>query len=144
MPNLLKALPSSTVRPVWRIIGGALEIWPALAGPASVPPQTPGELVTFNYFSRFWISNAARTVFWDRWRADDDFSLIDEDLILLGTIWRWKASKGLQYAEEFRSYEQSLARNVAQQMTERVVETSRKWVPPNQQMFLGSITGTMP
>jgi hypothetical protein len=138
--NLLKALPASQVRPVWRIIGGALEIWPALAGPPVPNPlNLPGELVTFNYFSKFWIMNAARTVSRPKWAADDDFSLIDEDLIMLGAVWRWKASKGLQYAEEFRSYEQALSRIHAQQMRERVVETSKKWLP-NERMFFGTIT----
>jgi hypothetical protein len=128
--NMLKALPASTVRPVWRIIGGALEIWPALAS---------GELVTFNYYSSFWIMNAARTVSRATWQADDDFALINEDTVMKGAVWRWKASKGLQYAEEFRAYEQSLARNAGQQMTERVVSTSRKPML-GEAIYLGTIT----
>jgi hypothetical protein len=128
--NLLKALPASTVRPVWRIIGGALEIWPAL---------DKLELVTFNYFSSFWIMNAARTVSRATWQADDDFSLINEDTVMKGAVWRWKASKGLQYAEEFRAYEQSLARNAGQQQRERVISTSNK-LGYGRATFLGTIT----
>jgi hypothetical protein len=138
--NLLKALPASTVRPVWRIIGGALEIWPALAGPPVPNPlQLPGEIVTFSYFSSFWIMNAARTVSRATWVADDDFSLINEDTIMRGAVWRWKASKGLEYAEDFRAYEMSFARNAAQQMTERVISTSRKYVIGDE-TYLGTIT----
>jgi hypothetical protein len=128
--NILKALPGSTVRPVWRIIGGALEIWPALA---------LGELVTFNYYSSFWIMNAARTVSRAVWVADDDFALISEDTIMKGTVWRWKASKGLEYAEDFRAYETSFSRNAAQQQTERVVGTSRKYVM-GEETYLGTVT----
>jgi hypothetical protein len=128
--NLLKALPASTVRPMWRIIGGALEIWPALA---------LGEIVTFNYYSSFWISNAARTVFRATWAADDDFSLIQEDTIMKGALWRWKASKGLDYAEDMRSYGKSFERNAGQQQTERVVSTSRQGVM-GEETFLGTIT----
>ena len=127
--NILKAFPATTVRPVWRIQGGALEIWPALA---------LGELVTFNYYSSFWILNAARTVPRAKWVADDDFSLINEDTVMKGTVWRWKASKGLEYAEDFRAYETSFARNAAQQMTERVVSTSRKFVGTDT--YLGTVT----
>jgi hypothetical protein len=128
--NLLKALPASTVRPVWRIIGGALEIWPALA---------LGEIVTFNYYSSYWIMNSARTTGGQTFNADDDFSLINEDTVMKGSIWRWKASQGLQYAEEFRAYEQSLSRNAAQQMTERVISTSSK-LGFGRGTFLGTIT----
>jgi hypothetical protein len=162
--NILKALPASTVRPVWRIIGGALEIWPALSGPPSVktgipvniglpvivigvpinitlptPPTLPGEIVTFNYYSSFWIMNSARTVSRAQWVADDDFSLINEDTIMKGVVWRWKASKGLDYAEDFRAYEMSFARNAGQQQTERVVSTSRKYTIGDE-TFLGTIT----
>ena len=138
--NLLKALPASTVRPVWRIIGGALEIWPALAGPPVPNPKSlPGEIVTFSYYSSFWISNAARTVLRAAFVADDDFCLINEDTIMKGSVWRWKAAKGLDYAEDFRTYELSLARNAGQQMTERVVSTTRK-IAMGDDTFLGIIT----
>jgi hypothetical protein len=206
--NLLKALPASTVRPIWRIIGGALEIWPAIAGPGGIfsfqaditassatltdisstsspisvgdslfgpgiasgtkvlsvalPSLTmsvaavattdegtiidtpsgaagTGELITFNYYSSFWISNAARTVFSQTFTADDNFCLINEDTIMKGALWRWKASKGLDYAEEMRAYEMSFARNAGQQQTERVVGTSRKYVMGDE-TFLGTIT----
>jgi hypothetical protein len=138
--NLLKALPVSTIRPVWRIIGGALEIWPALAGPPVPNPQhLPGELVSFSYYSSFWIMNAARTVSRATWQSDDDFSLINEDSVMKGAVWRWKASKGLEYAEDFRAYEMSLSRNAGQQMTERVVSTSRKYVIGDE-TYLGTIT----
>src|SRR6266550_1577707 len=50
--NLLKALPASTVRPAWRIIGNSLEIWPALSS---------GEIVTFNYYSKYWILDQTGT-----------------------------------------------------------------------------------
>jgi hypothetical protein len=106
--NILKSLPTAPIVPVWRIIGGALEIWPALEGPPVPNPQSlPGEKVTFSYYSSFWIMNAARTITRAEWVADDDFSLINEDTVMKGTVWRWKASKGLEYAEDFRAYEMS-------------------------------------
>lgn len=132
--NLLKALPASTVRPVWRIIGGALEIWPALA---------LNETVTFNYYSSFWIMSAARNVSRPVWVADDDFSLIPEDTVMKGAVWRWKASKGLEYAEDLRAYEMSFARNAGQQQTGRVVGMSRKIVPSHNTYF-GSVSYTAP
>ena len=40
-----------------------------------------------------------------RFLADDDTSVIDEELIKLGVRWRFLKSKGLEYAEDFRQYE---------------------------------------
>ena len=128
--NIMKAMPAGAARPVWRIIGGALEIWPALA---------MSELVTFNYYSSFWIIDATRTTTRNRWVSDDDISLINEDTVMKGTVWRWKQTKGLEYAEDFRAYEMSFARNAGQQMTERVISTSRKSTI-GEGTFLGTIT----
>jgi hypothetical protein len=113
--NMLKALPAATVRPVWRIIGNFLELWPALS---------VAEVVTFNYFSSMWILDVNGVTRKKRWTADTDTSLVEEDIIMKGAAWRWIASKGLDYAEAFRAFEMSLARNASQQMTERVVSTS--------------------
>ncbi len=129
--NALKALPASTVRPVWRLIGTSLELWPALSS---------GEIVTFNYFSSMWILSVDGTTRRKRWAADTDTSMIDEDLVMKGTVWRWLASKGLDYAEPFRAYEMALARTAAQQMTERVTSTASQAPYAADQGFFGVIT----
>lgn len=41
----------------------------------------------------------------ERWQADTDFPLIDSDLIILGTVWRYLKRKGLDYQEEKQEYE---------------------------------------
>ena len=42
------------------------------------------------------------------WSADDNVPLLDEDLLILGTIWRWKKLKGFEYAEDFADYERQV------------------------------------
>jgi hypothetical protein len=129
--NALKALPASTVRPVWRFIGHSIEIWPAL---------TAGEIVTFNYFSSYWILAANLVTRRKRWVADTDMSLIEEDVIMKGVIWKWLASKGLDYAEQFRGYELALMRTASQQMTERITSTSTNMPNVYGGGFFGTIT----
>ena len=129
--NALKALPASTVRPIWRLIGTSLELWPALSS---------GELVTFNYFSSMWILSVDGTTRRKRWFADTDSSLIEEDVIMKGAAWRWTASKGFDYAEQFRMYEVALMRNASQQMTERVTSISNQGLYSADQGFFGVIT----
>lgn len=112
----LKVLPTSPVRPVWRIIGGTLEFFPALGA---------GETVTFNYYSTNWVSNAAALVRQPGFLLDSDFSMIDEIVLRRGLIWRWKQSKGLDYTEDFRSYQMSLDRAAGREDAERIVSTTR-------------------
>lgn len=113
----MKAAPSYPTRPVWRLDGGVMEIWPAIGS---------GEIVTFNYYSTNWVSNAAGLVRQPGFLLDSDFSMIDEIVLRRGLIWRWKASKGLDYAEDFRSYQMSLDRAAGRQDAERIVRMSAR------------------
>lgn len=110
-----RAYPGSSVYPLWKLIGGVIEIWPA--------PAT-GDVFELWYFSKNWIINASGTVRQHRWQADTDESLIREDTIMKGAVWRWKASKGLDYAEAMRDYEISIERNASQDGAGRTVELS--------------------
>lgn len=47
------------------------------------------------------------------WVADTDTGILDENLMQLGVIWRFKKKNGLDYSEEFRSYEQKIANETA-------------------------------
>lgn len=130
----MKSAPSFPTRPVWRIIGGTLEMWPALGA---------GEVVTFNYYSTNWIANAAGTQRQASFLLDSDFSMIDEIVLRRGLIWRWKASKGLDYAEDFRRYETSLNRAAGREDAERIVRMSSPALDLDG-WFPGTITYTGP
>jgi hypothetical protein len=41
--------------------------------------------------------------------SDDDKFALDERVLKLGMIWRWKSQKGSPYAEDMGSYEDALA-----------------------------------
>jgi hypothetical protein len=132
---MLKVLPSFPTRPVWRIIGSVIEFFPALG---------LGEIVTFNYYSTNWVSNAAATIRQPGFQLDNDYSLIDEIVLRRGLIYRWKQSKGLDYAEDFRSYQMSLDRAAGREDAERIVSTSNGSVVDLDTWFPGLITYTPP
>lgn len=69
-------------------------------------PSTPtaSQTVAYEYVSNLWCeSNAAvgQTAF----AADTDVGRLPENLITRGLIWRFKATKGFDYGEDFRTYE---------------------------------------
>lgn len=114
----LKALPMATYPSVWREAAGGIEFYPALAA---------GELVSYVYASGQWITNSAGQAYpTPVFRADSDLSLLPEKLLRMGAIWRWKRAKGLDYTEEFRSYEASLDRTSAQESTVRTIGTTTR------------------
>jgi hypothetical protein len=80
----------------WRLLGGALYITPA---------PTAGQTLAFPYISKNWVSSSK-----DHFTLDADTTLIPERLITLGIVWRYKANKGRDYAEDMASYEREVER----------------------------------
>lgn len=80
----------------YRIRGGKL-----LANPT----PTAGSTWAFEYLSNNWITDSTGVTYKQYFTADTDLVLLPEDLLILGLRWRWKREKGLDYAEDFRTYE---------------------------------------
>jgi hypothetical protein len=83
----------------YRIRGGTLMLHPA-------PPAE--QLLAFEWKTENWVSNENEDAFRNRFIADSDFPLLNSRLLLLGLRWRWKKEKGLEYAEDFNSYESAV------------------------------------
>lgn len=76
-----------------------ITLWPYLAN---------GETATVIYQSNAWCSNGTAA-----WAADDDTSLIDENLMLKGLIARWRRQKGMPYQDEEAEYEAAIEQYAA-------------------------------
>lgn len=127
----LRAYPGSPAWPVWRLIGNTLEIWPVRAS---------GEIINLWYISNAWILGQDALTRKSNWTEDTDTSLIPESVIMRGIIWRWKASKGLDYAEAMRDFELSLERASTQDGAGRTVHMSSKMKGPLDNWWPGTIT----
>jgi hypothetical protein len=82
----------------WTMYGGQIHFFPALA---------TGEAAYFTYLDKncIGLSSGGQG---DAFLNDLDIFLIDERLLRLGMIWKWKSSKGSAYAEDMGSYETAL------------------------------------
>lgn len=80
----------------WRIKGGQLNLFPA---------PSAGKLIAFEYVSKNWASSSGgtrQTLF----MADTDITPLDEDLLTLEMVWRFRHSRGFaQYAEDMATCE---------------------------------------
>lgn len=92
----LKAMSLNGPRYQFRIRGGNL-----LANPT----PTAGHTWAFEYVSKNWILANDGTTYKQFFTADNDTVLLPDVLVLQGLRWRWKKEKGLEYAEDFRTYE---------------------------------------
>lgn len=72
----------------------------------------PSSIATFPYISNL-IVRAEDGTLKKEFTRDDDTFLLSERLLKLGLIWRWKAQKGMEYAEDLANYEIELAQHQA-------------------------------
>lgn len=77
----------------YRIVGANIEFTQTIAS---------GDTVTLSYVSKKWIENGGSPS--ETWVDDADYTYLPPRLIELGTVWRWKRFRGL----EFQSYQGEL------------------------------------
>lgn len=58
---------------------------------------------------------------------DDDTFLLDERLLTLGVIWRFREQKGIGYAEDLTNYEAALSQEQARDRGARVLRDQRRF-----------------
>jgi len=110
----LKARTATGPYPSYRLFGGKLYAYPA---------PSAGNTWVFEYQSTYFCQSSAGAN-QSAWAVDTDVGVLDENLMELGIIWRFKKKNGLDYSEDFRSYEQKLANETSRAGGRRVLEMS--------------------
>jgi len=70
-----------------------------------VPPA--GDTIAYEYVSSYYAKSSA-DVAKEEFTSDDDTSYLDEELLKLGLRWRWKQAKGLEYGQDYDTYEREV------------------------------------
>ncbi len=74
------------------------------------PTPDAGLTFAFEYISTFWCGGAASVVpTASAWADDTDVAYLDSELMVLGVLWRYQKSRGLDFAQSFADYEALLA-----------------------------------
>lgn len=78
------------------------------------PAPGSADTIAFEYVSSAWCEQSdgtARTS--NKFEADTDKARLQEDLLILNIIYRWRRVKGLDYSEEFMDYERAVLDSLA-------------------------------
>lgn len=84
------------------------------------PTPSAGNMVYFEYISKNSVLSANTTPK-QYFTADDDTYILDEKIIELGIVWRYKASKGLNYAQEIETYNNNMLYQIGQEQPAGVI-----------------------
>ena len=77
-----------------------------------LPIPTAGQTIGLEYVSRYWCETSGGTG-QEKWAADTDVGTLSEDLLTIDLVWRFKAAKGFDYAEDFRQAEIAINNAIA-------------------------------
>jgi len=132
----MKALTQTGQRYRYRIRGGLLRVNP-------VPPAS--ESWFFEYVSKNWILGADGTTYKAYFTLDTDTILLPEELVLMGLRWRWLKEKGLDYAEQFRTYEMQLKDALGRDGGKPIMRMDDTWwAGPKPGVFIPSGSWNLP
>lgn len=114
---MLKNFMPSDIPGYWTLYNGQMHIMPA--PPADEKPQ-------FGYITNLLVKaqdGTAKTAF----TTDSDSFVLDEQLLLLAMIWRWKAAEGLDYQEDMQNYENRKSQLAAKDHGSRPIRSNRRY-----------------
>lgn len=107
---------STTVPGYWIPLGGELQTNPAIAD---------GVTYSYYYISKNIVTGSDLTAF----TADTDTFILPERLLTLSIVWRWRAMKRMEYAEDLKNFEIALAEEVKKDKGSRILVVGRQRMP---------------
>ena len=89
-----------------------------------VTPTPPaGQEIAYEYITTDWAKSAAGSA-QSMFEADTDLTYLDDKLFPLGIRWRYLKSKGLDYAEDFRTYQSERNQRMARDGGNGVIDSA--------------------
>jgi hypothetical protein len=105
-----------------------INAWIIYAGEIHIkPPLASAVQVKYFYQSDLWGLNGSTPI--SEFTADTDTFRIDERLLKLGIIWKWREMKGLPYAEDLATYERLLAKLIMRDKGSRIYRIGKAQMP---------------
>ena len=89
-------------------------------------PSTTGDTLAYEYISNAWCTSSDGETLQTAWAADTDVTLLDRDLLTLGTIVRYRRATGLDYASESDEYMTMLHRKIARDRPSPTLNLARR------------------
>jgi len=108
-----------------------------------IPTPPAGQNCAFEYVSRNWTAAG-----FESFQDDNDASLLDEKLMVLGVIWRFKQAKGLDFTTDLTKYQRQLTNLIARETPKPILDLGGDIYDgvgiPVGNGVIGSSTGFLP
>lgn len=88
------------------------------------PVPVAGDLCYFEWITKNWCTDSTGATGRSAMTVDSDIGKLDERLLTLGGIWRWKAAQKLDYQEDQEKYELAVNDAIARDGSKPVLDLS--------------------
>lgn len=104
----------------WTLLGGQMQIYPVLSAT---------ETAKYYYQSNKACLATDAVTTKATFTVDSDTFRLPERLLTLSLIWRWRAMKGLDYAEDMKNFEIAQSQEVAREKGNRILKIGHARLP---------------
>jgi hypothetical protein len=125
--NLLVGSPGNVVQ-----LNGAIQIF---------PPMPASDTGRYFYISNLYAISAVG-VSQAKFLADTDTFALDERLLRLGIVWRWRANKRMEYAEDLKDFEVAKMAAMAKDKGNQAIVVGRQRVSRGGQIAYPAMLGS--
>lgn len=102
----------------WIILDGQVQFRPAIEA---------GTTAQYFYISKNAVLDEDGTTRKPAFTKDADTFLLDEDVLILGIVYKWRAQKRLEYAQDFTNYEQALSQASSFDKGSRIITSATRY-----------------
>ena len=90
------------------------------------PVPYDSNMLVYEYYSTNWCltggnATTSPSIPASSFLQDTDTYILEDDLMVLGIIWRWRRAKGLDYTQEYDTYSKALQRELGRDTTSRTL-----------------------
>ena len=86
------------------------------------PVPYDSNLLVYEYLSTNFVNTSGNTSTTNNtFTTDADTYILPDDLLIMGIMWRYRRAKGLDYGQEFKTYNDALARELGRDTASRVL-----------------------
>ena len=89
-----------------------------------------GKTIAFEYVSNLWVTNSDGSEEKNAFTLDTDKILLDDELFILGMVWRFRKSKGLEFEDDRAEYMRLLRMQLARDGAKRTVSMGSMYPEP--------------
>ena len=110
-----------------------------------VPTPPAGQNCQFEYVTQNWTASG-----FTEFQSDTDTSLLDENIMVMGLIWRFKQAKGIDFSSYLTKYQRRVADLIARETPKPILNMNTNEFGYNGTNFdmgsgvIGSTTGFLP